>query len=283
VSQQSQQIALRADNLALASMSDKLWFKAQETKAQITAFSSDPRMRQQAQRIYNLIDHHLPSTPVNIHPEHLVVALFGLFLILLKIVGLSKTIMALSLLSITVVVALPDIVTSLTSSGTNTPSLRVVFQTVARNFPLRWKEVVSQTTGWTGISHRMALAIWVVLLLATGKLLVTPTVNSRRNITSRSDGDKDVWHAEHLRTDAEWTLEDIYKLGFDDATKTLAYGTSLPSKHEEFIIQPARNIDFLASKASPSRRVGGVSNVEYDDYDDRDFYDPAPKKRVSNK
>jgi hypothetical protein len=154
----------------------------------------------------------------------------------MRILGLTKTIMIFSLLSITVMISLEDIMHALTQQG-QTVSAAALFKTAVGNFPMRWRHVVAQALGWPTISRRLALALWFVLILTMGRLLLVKNPKQGSQRYSKIEHNSLGTIPNVASTTGTLSLQEIYKMGFDDATQTLEFGSSLPKDIDNYIIR----------------------------------------------
>jgi len=189
----------------------------EQTKNAATIMYNDPQLREKVRRAYTGLDHRLPS---GVKPEHTAALLAFVFLVIIWQLGVVRTIFVLSFILLVGSVALPDIL-----SGASA-------KVIARNFPHRWKENLVKTTGLSWITDKMALGCLILLLLFVGKTLITPS-GSNRVTPKYSSSTLDLENSLQSTTDPipsmanQWTIDDIYKMGFDDATEGLKYGDSL--------------------------------------------------------
>lgn len=270
LSPHSPTISIRSENLTVASWKDKTQVQWEEYKNQAYALYRDPRARQQIQHMYSIIDRNLPKSPVHIRPEHLLIASLLVILLIIWLLGITKSILIFSLTSITVMVALEDIIRGLSqpSSGQTVSSSSAkalaLFKTVLQNFPMRWRNVLAQTIGWPTISHRLALALWFLLVFFMGILLVSnprkgqqyakEKYSSLHTASKIPTKDLSSSHSMDLSLNpvsVHWTLEDVYKWGYDDASKRLDYGSSLPTNLNDYIIRNTKNTHEPSSNTVP--------------------------------
>eukprot|EP00586_Coscinodiscus_wailesii_P007081 CAMPEP_0172491508 /NCGR_PEP_ID=MMETSP1066-20121228/22357_1 /TAXON_ID=671091 /ORGANISM="Coscinodiscus wailesii, Strain CCMP2513" /LENGTH=364 /DNA_ID=CAMNT_0013260595 /DNA_START=150 /DNA_END=1241 /DNA_ORIENTATION=- len=210
-------LSFKPDNLVKASFVEQLQFRAGNARRQMQDISNDPQVREAMRRAYTSIQARLPP---GVKPEYLLYALLFALILLVRYIGFSKTILFMSLLTTPIVVAAPDL-----QSGVELP-------VVVRNFPRRLKENVVTITGWTSVSERMALGGFIIFMVLSGMVLVTPNRSGKRATASiaaaggGSDGGVTPPSAV-LESPSSLSIESIYKLGFEDATDGKDFGASL--------------------------------------------------------
>lgn len=219
-SQQPSALSLKPSNLQVASMMEKIKFRSIEARQQVQMLYDDPRLRNQFQTVYNNFQSKLP---VGVKPEHVGYGTILVSLLIIYLFGFSKTILAYSILIMILVVSAPD----LFSGNAN-------LRTVARNFPSRWRSSIVEITGFTRISNRAAMVIFVVLIIMCTKVLITPNVAPAVKASSfSSNTPSDIARSSTTNTATyQSKIDEIYKLGFDDAKAEKQYGHSLPSAEE---------------------------------------------------
>eukprot|EP00553_Chaetoceros_curvisetus_P011260 CAMPEP_0204634746 /NCGR_PEP_ID=MMETSP0717-20131115/29978_1 /ASSEMBLY_ACC=CAM_ASM_000666 /TAXON_ID=230516 /ORGANISM="Chaetoceros curvisetus" /LENGTH=251 /DNA_ID=CAMNT_0051653281 /DNA_START=30 /DNA_END=785 /DNA_ORIENTATION=- len=189
----------------------------------------DERVREGARRAYTSLDQRLPP---NVTPKHVGGVLLFLLLGLIYNLGITRTVMILSLISMGAVVALPDILD------------QKDVKSIARNFPSRFKDTIAQNTGYRA-SQNVSNAILVILLLLSGKILLTGSGNTRG-----------------VRGDAfnasPWSLEEVYKLGYQDAQNGKPFGENLPTNHKDMHLPEYdySDLDSYAPLAKKSSKFG---------------------------
>jgi len=198
-------VSLKQTNLVPASYTERTRFTVEEMKRAATTLYHDPQTRASLHRAYDRARRRLPA---GVKPEHAA----GLLLLLLLFV-VVRTFGFPNPNS----VALPDVMSGAEAKAT------------ALNFPRRWRDTLVETSGFGWITLRMATGTLVALLLLSGKVLVGSSGGGggggkRLNVppaasVSPDDGGGAV----------KWTVEDVYKLGFDDAVREEEYGRSLIS------------------------------------------------------
>jgi len=275
-------ISIRAENLVLASWKDKAQIQWDMFKHQAYTLYRDPHVRQQIRYLYSMMDRQLPTIgSFKIHPEHVGGSMLVLLIMMIWFLGMSKTILILSLASITIMVAMEDIMQALTSSTGQQKSLKGMMKKVLQNFPMRWRNVLAQSIGYPTISQRVAFTIWLGLVFFM--LTVLFKTNPRMKHKPYSTSTNTPWVSTNATTASStaatttvpWkTLEEIYHLGFDDGNKSLTYGTSLPFDIQDYMIVHRLSIsDENHPRGIPSHKNNNMNqDEEEEEEDDMDTY-----------
>lgn len=244
--QRAQVLSFKPDNLVLGTFVDKAKFKLAEAKLLAQQVKNDPHLRRQVTTAYNTVQSRLPK---NVRPEHLAGLLFVVFFYSIYQFGFSKTFLFVSLMILPLMISAPDV-----QAGMNVTS-------IARNFPRRWHAAVVQMTGYPRITEKMALGGFVLFMLLSGKVLLTPLPTTMSNKPTTTTTTTAVASALTSKT-----IEDMYKLGFDDAKQGLDYGHSLPPIEDELTMKPY------------------TTTTTADNDDDLDFvYQPPPQSKAGSK
>mmetsp|Transcript_25420 Transcript_25420/g.37538 ORF Transcript_25420/g.37538 Transcript_25420/m.37538 type:complete len:350 (-) Transcript_25420:53-1102(-) len=202
-------MALKTENLTKASTLETY-------QAQFTQITSDPRVRQQLVGYYNQVQRMLPG---NMKPEYAAGGILVLLLTIMYFIGFTKTLMALSLLLLLGVIIGPDLL-----SGD--------WKVVLHNFPRRCRETIETSApflrGKRFWNNRIAMGIVLVMLAFSTKALVTPTKRPAASFNNNYSAP-----SPSISQSSSSSIEDAYKLGFDDATKGLEFGTSMPNTQKK--------------------------------------------------
>ena len=238
-------IALKADNLSIPSLPEKARGKLDETWGMMVTVYKDENLREVLRVGIATLQSRLPP---NIKVEHVAGGILLLLFGMIYFIGLSKTIMLVSLLLMGVVVALPDIIA------------KRDIKAIARNLPFRWKEAIEQNTGLKP-SKRVATGILVGILLLSSKVLLTPrSPPAQKNVPF--DGARPSVRDENTNGGvSSFTMEEVYRLGYEDAQKENQFGESLPV-----------NFKSMSFKNS-------AFDYDYNDYADYNDYSPPPQKK----
>jgi len=218
-------ISLKHTNLTPANYLDRALSAVSTAKLTASSIYHDPQTRLHLRDAYDVAHRGLTQRgiPPRVRPEHAA----GLLLLLLfgavRVLGFATVVFIGSAVGILGTVALPDV---MAGSG-----VRVI----ARNFPGRWREMVVEGTGFGWITERMAMAVLVLFLFLSGRGLVASGAKDYSRapvapagglgIGAQGDGGSP---SEGM---ARWTLEEVYKMGFDDSTQEKDYTSSLPVDH----------------------------------------------------
>ena len=244
-------VALKSNNLEIASFVDRSKAKAEEVMFMGRTVMQDERVKETIRRTYTSIDQRLPGP---MKPQHLLVGILLAFMLTIRLIGFTKFIFISSVLLIILAVSLPDLI-----SGERN------IKTLATKFPMRWKEAIEQNTGFKP-SKRVANGILVFFLLFAGKVIFVPKPSVLEKIDYGSTYQKD--DSPELSDVPSFTMEEVYKLGYEDASDQKPYGESLPSSHKDTV---------FSSHSTPPRL--GV----YDDFEYIPTHPPPPPPPKKNK
>ena len=238
-------VALKSDNLEVASIVDRSKAKAEEIMFMGRAVMQDERFKETIRRTYTSIDQRLPGP---MKPQHLLAVILLGFMLIVRMIGFTKFIFVSSVMLIMLAVALPDLI-----SGERN------IKTLATNFPIRWKEAIEQNTGFKP-SKRVANGILVLFLLFAGKVIFVPKPAAHQKFdygssTYEKEDSPELSHA------PSFTMEEVYKLGYQDATDQKPFGESLPLSHKDIM---------FSSQSTP--RLGVYNDFDY-------IPSPPPKKK----
>ena len=210
---QAQTFDFKAQNLVAATFVDKMNSKLLTMKSLFHTLIADPVIREQVQRAYIKFQSQLPP---GVKPEYVGVALLILTFLLIRMMGMSKFFMLFSLIAMMLVVSMPDI-----AAGADA-------KTCLKNFPVRWRETLVQSTGFSNISEKVALISLGVVILVSCKILLTPTSTGREPALTSSSSSSSSWKASPELWKGFESAQDIYQLGFEDAKSGKDFGASLP-------------------------------------------------------
>ena len=218
-------LSFKPENLVRASAMDKV--KAQATFAMHEAkrFLNSPDTKEKMRRMYTSIDQRLPP---QVKPEHAGIGALIVLFIIIRIVGFSKIILLTSLVMMLGMILMPDL-----QAGITDPSV------LASRFPDRLRNNIAQATGYTNLTKKQAMIGFGLFMLFALKLLATPASSavppppaaSRSAPTSTFDpivGDNTAEIKSPSSPRASFDMEEIYKLGFEDAKNGNDFGASLP-------------------------------------------------------
>ena len=249
-------IALKADNLSIPTLPEKARGKIEELSRMAMTMYNDENLRGVFRTGVSSIESKLPP---NVKVQHVAGGILLLLLSMVYFIGLSKTIMLISLLLMGVVVALPDII-----AGRDAKS-------ILKNLPFRWKEAIEQNTGYKP-SKRVATGILVGILVLSGKVLLTPNTPSQKQQSNLGNASYTTSRPSTPTMGSgdtsSFTVEDIYKLGYEDAQKENDYGESLPANHEsigfndyDYDEYANYNADYMPPPAAPKKSNFGIGTI----------------------
>ena len=205
-------LSLKPDNLVAASFSEKVIFRSTEARHQAHIILNNPQVRRQFQTAYDTFHNRLPP---GVTPKQVGYGLLAFLILSVYFFGFMKTFFGLSILSLPILVSAPDIMSGSDIRG------------ITRNFPFRWRRIIVETTGFSRISERMALAGFVVFFLLCARILVTPSPkNSNLPIKPSAPSTIDVKTS--TTSSFQSQLEEYYKIGFNDATEGHPFGKNMP-------------------------------------------------------
>ena len=217
-------LSFKPENLVRASAMDKV--KAQATFAMHEAkrFMNSPDTKEKMRRMYTSIDQRLPP---QVKPEHAGIGALIVLFIIVRIVGFSKIVLLTSLVMMLGMILMPDL-----QAGITDPSV------LASRFPDRLRNNIAQATGYTNLTKKQSMIGFGLFMLFALKLLTTPASSavppppaaSRSAPTSTFD--PIVGDTAGIKSPpsprASFDVEEIYKLGFEDAKNGKDFGSSLP-------------------------------------------------------
>lgn len=239
-------MALKTENLVKASQFETY-------KAQFTQLTKDPRVRQQVMGYYNQAQRMLGG----VKPEYAAGGMLLGLVLVMYFVGFTKTLMAISMILMIGVIIGPDLITS----GTN-------WKVIAFNFPRRCRETIETSAPflrgkrfWT---NQVATGIVVAMLLLSGKALITSSSTPKPRSSNNEFVDNYSASA-RTTTATQASIEDAYKLGFEDATKGVDFGTSMPTKERSSSVNDFEGddipMDYTSIPPAPKSSPFGFSQA----------------------
>ncbi len=214
----------------------------------------------------------------------------GILVALLAIiwkVGLTKFIFFISVFGILLTVALPDLMTAArnftaSSGGSSSTNMTDQLKIVASNFPRRWREMIYSHSGYN-VSPKVANGLLVALLLLSGKILLFTPLQSSATSSSGKGGTKggltqtelnmmkqqqQRQQNNYIELEQLYTIDEIYKLGYEDGSSSKEYGFSLPDNHDELIVtsKVANSQNAKYSGTYNDIDADADMNFNYDDY-----------------
>ena len=228
-------LRLKPENLIRATKLDQLKFGVGVALVAAKMQFNDPAVQEWGNRIISKLPPSLQSNP-NVSPEKallgaavvMLLALVLLWRLVAQWVGFTKLFMIMSLLAMVVSVSSPDWMEAMKQGK---PAKLTVQRAVA-NFTMRWKDQLIAMTGRANISDRIAKASLLLILVGSAKVILTPSQSQTRiPAAPMSVGmGSNMPHEQKITRPPQndLQLEQIYKLGFEDAKSEKEFGTSLP-------------------------------------------------------
>ena len=253
-------LSFKPENLVPCGPMEKV--KAQATFAMHEAkrFVNSPDTKEKMRRLYTSLDQRLPP---QVKPEYVGIGALIVLFIVVRIVGLSKLVLLTSLVLMLGMILMPDI-----QAGITDPSI------LASRFPDRLRANIAQATGYTSLTKKQAMIGFGIFMFFTLKLLATPTgsaVPPPAPVASRSAP------TTFDLPSKSFDMEEIYKLGFEDAKDGKDFGASLPEDAKD-------GKDFGASlpKTTGPSAPRGTSAADTS-FDDLPPYHPSPPAAKESK
>mmetsp|Transcript_4988 Transcript_4988/g.10093 ORF Transcript_4988/g.10093 Transcript_4988/m.10093 type:complete len:400 (-) Transcript_4988:234-1433(-) len=218
-------LRLKPENLARATQLDQFKLGA------LTAFQA-AKMYLNDPSVQSFVTSNLPpALRARLTPQQailcalavIMLALFTLWKIVANAVGFTKLFMVASLLGFVLTVSMPD----WSEAMKQRKPLKLTIQRAAANFTTRWKENLIYITGRPNISDTVAKASLLFILLWSGKVILTPTPAKYSAPPVNVGQSKPFLQNSFAISSNEIDLEQIYKLGFDDARSGREFGLSL--------------------------------------------------------
>ena len=216
-------LSFKPENLVPCGPMEKV--KAQATFAMHEAkrFVNSPDTKEKMRRLYTSLDQRLPP---QVKPEYVGIGALIVLFIVVRIVGLSKLVLLTSLVLMLGMILMPDI-----QAGITDPSI------LASRFPDRLRANIAQATGYTSLTKKQAMIGFGIFMFFSLKLLATPAgsavpppspVASRSAPTTFDPVVGDAGAKSPPLPSKSFDMEEIYKLGFEDAKDGKDFGASLP-------------------------------------------------------
>lgn len=231
------QAMLRPENLEPCSSMEKY-------QAQYEQLRNDPRVKQKINELYGKAQQLLGGRK----PEHAAGVLGLLLLFATYQIGFSKMIMLTSLIMLLGIVVAPDI----QAFGIRRWKL------IMRNFPTRCRETIEQTIPQARgrVSNQMALGLVLAMIAFAGRTLMIPTSPPPR--PAPPSYDTPPMDTIQRSLSASNAVEEAYKLGFNDATANLPFGSaSLAALKQQVPVVPEIEYDRLPTPPPPPKSGGG--------------------------
>lgn len=200
-------MALKPENLLKANMLESY-------KAKFQVLRNDPRVQQEWNKYYAMAQNKL--RPVK--PEH-AAGVVGLVLVaMMYFVGFTRTLMVVSMLIMLGIILGPDL-----ARGVSSPRV------LAANFPARCKQVLEQSAPQFlqgRLTNNMAAGIVLAaLLFSASALFASSSSRSRSPPWMMANNNPNTNYA--TTANSGISIEEAYKLGFEDATQGNEFGSSM--------------------------------------------------------
>mmetsp|Transcript_3378 Transcript_3378/g.4999 ORF Transcript_3378/g.4999 Transcript_3378/m.4999 type:complete len:314 (-) Transcript_3378:1375-2316(-) len=199
-------ISVKGENLLVANVVEKAKYGIRDSLKIAQQLFNDPYLRQQVRQAYTTAASMLPTY---LPPERLALLLALLVILLIRSIGFLKSFVIFSLVMLPVSVSLKDIFQDI--NIIRKPMVLI------KRFPLNMKNSIVEATGFSGVSEKMALAIFGFFFVLALQMLLTPAEQSKLSAGSSM----------HPPTDLKEQLRELYKLGFEDGTHGKDYGSAL--------------------------------------------------------
>ena len=246
-----QTVALKSDNLTKASMMENM-------TGQYEALRNNPQIQREISKYYEIVNAKLQ--PYGVKPEQAAIGVGVTLLVVMYFVGFTKVLMTLSLIMLLGIIMAPDIQTMVSAGNFN-------WKLLVSNFPSRCKyqieEMIPMARG--KVSNRMAAGLVLGIVAISLRMIVMPsstggganpppTIPPRPLVPSATT-------AGGATIGGGLTIDQAYKLGFDDSTEGNEFGTSLPP----------RDVSEGATTAA-SRTAGSAAGASsYNDFPDLQY------------
>lgn len=269
VTSANEQVALKTENLVVCTFVEKY-------QAQYALLRYNPEIQAQIQKVYTTIQNRTGG----IKPEYVLIGLLALIIVAIYFIGFSKVLLVLAGMMVLFSIIGQDLLAS------------VPMETVLRNAPNRWKsilrdqipfgygsKVVDNKYSYLAVTALIVfLFIFPLFTTSTSKASTAGGVGNTLDLTTTLKQGGGI-PTSYFTSDH---IEKLYKLGFDDATSSMEYGTSLPKS-----ISDARTlleIDYTEKEDTvvPNKKVAGAATATTEfDIDDSYILPsvPAPKSK----
>ncbi|CAJ1948493.1 unnamed protein product [Cylindrotheca closterium] len=248
------QAMLRPENLEPCSTVEKY-------QAQYQQIRNDPRIKQKMTELYGNANQMLGGRA---KPEHAAGAMGVVFLLLIYFVGFSKMIMLTSLIMLVGLIVAPDI----QAFGIKKWKL------ILRNFPTRCRETIEQTVPQARgrVTNPMACGFVLFMILVAGRTLflssgkapsVAPNPPMMQEATRTAT--RSLLDTTTTTTTAKNAIDEAYKMGYNDATSSLPFGTASLAELKEQVsaatsassVPPTQDILYDYPPPPPPQKSGG--------------------------
>lgn len=218
-------LKLKPESLVEATNFEQLKFGAAVVFHHVRLFMNSAALQEYGSYIMSLLPPNLQSklTPEKAIWGAAIVVLLNVMLVFKLLsgwIGFTKIFVFISLIILVSTITSPDWIEGVKAGK----PLKLIAKSAAINAPTRFKQILIQMTGYRNISDRMVLGLMVAMLLWSGKILLTPSARPVRMQPPTPNGNMQP-RAPRI---PQYDLENIYKMGWDDAKGGKEFGTSLP-------------------------------------------------------
>jgi len=219
-------LKIKREQLIEASYFEQLKFGAGMAAESAKALLNSPKVEEYGEKVIAVVP--LPTSIKNrLTPKTALLSAFTIGIALIwmtfgRVVGSTKILVMLSLIALISAVASPDILEGVRSN--KSPGL--ILKGATRNFPSRLRDQIVHMTGYSSISERMALGLFILVLLFSGKVLLSTPSPPRPPPNMQMEQAPQMSKPHQA---PQYDLEHIYKLGYDDGKSDKDMFTSLPN------------------------------------------------------
>ena len=219
-------VKLKPESLVEATNFEQLKFGASVALHHVQNYISSPACQQRGSYIMSLLPPTLQArlTPTKAIVGAAIVVLLNILLVCKLLSGwinFTKVFVFISLVVFVSTITSPDWMEGIKARK----PMKLIFKNAVVNSPVRFKTLLIDTTGYRNISDRMAMGLMVAMLLWSGKILLTPSAKAARLHSPTAMGSVQQ-RVSHI---PQHDLDEIYKMGWDDANAGKDFGTSLPA------------------------------------------------------
>ena len=222
-----EQVSLKADNLVKGSWIEQL-------QAQYEFMKNNPQVQQQIQTYYRQV-----QQATGVKPEYVAAAAGVVLLACVYFFGFSRIMLVISFAMLAALVVQPDL-----ARGASP-------REIMRNAPMRFKAMIRQNVPMVGdriaSSNILTGVVFAVVLFFFVNALVGGGGRSSKVPPPPVSGDAGSAPFVPKSVANRKLLEDYYRLGFEDATDSAEFGTSLPAVE----IDPPKGVDTGSNYAWP--------------------------------
>lgn len=202
-----EQVLLKTENLIACTFIEKC-------QAQYNLLRYNPEIQNTVLGYYEQI-----KNKTGVKPEYLGIGILLIFAVLIYLIGFTSVLLLLSFGLLIFTIIAPDLQT-----GDKTP------KQIINNMPLRWKNLLREQIpygyGPTIVNNQYAFyAVTILTLFMFLKPLIPFSAASKATVAAAAASTNT---AAGLSAITIEHMNQIYKLGYDDATATKEFGTSLP-------------------------------------------------------